>query len=89
MIPIKCNQHPWMKAYAGVMDHPFFAVSDSSGKFEIRGLPEGTYNLVIWHEVLGEQEMEITVIPGESRNVDFTFDADKKPEILRDTYRPL
>jgi len=79
MIPIKCNQHPWMKAYAGVMDHPFFAVSDSSGEFEIRGLPEGTYKLVIWHEVLGEQEMEITVIPGESRNVDFTFDADKKP----------
>lgn len=89
MIPIKCNQHPWMKAYAGVMDHPFFAVSDSSGKFEIRGLPEGTYKLVIWHEVLGEQEIEITVIPGESRNVDYTFDADKKPDILRDTYRPL
>lgn len=88
MIPIKCNQHPWMKAYAGVMNHPYFAVSDSLGKFEIRGLPEGTYKLVIWHEVLGEQEIEITVVPGESRNIDFTFDADKKPDILKDTYRP-
>ncbi|HET6974774.1 MAG TPA: carboxypeptidase regulatory-like domain-containing protein [Pyrinomonadaceae bacterium] len=79
MIPIKCNQHPWMKAYAGVMDHPFFAVSDRLGKFEIHGLPEGTYKVVVWHEVLGEQEMEITVVPGESRSVDFTFDSEKKP----------
>ena len=77
MIPIKCNQHPWMKAYAGVMNHPFFAVSDRSGKFEIRGLPAGTYKLIVWHEAYGNQEIEVTLIPGESRNVDFTFDAEK------------
>ena len=78
MIPFRCNQHPWMKAYAGVMNHPFFAVSDKFGRFEIRGLPEGTYKLVFWHEVFGEQESEITVVPGESRNIDVTFDADSK-----------
>jgi hypothetical protein len=60
------------------MAHPFFAVSDESGRFEIRGLPPGTYKLVVWHERLGEQELEITVTPGETRNADFTFDADKK-----------
>ena len=80
MIPIKCNQHPWMKAYVGVMNHPYFAVSDRLGNFEIRGLPAGTYKLVAWHEVFGEQEIEITVIPGESRNADFTFDAKKIAE---------
>lgn len=80
MIPIKCNQHPWMKAYVGVMNHPYFAVSDRSGKFEIRGLPAGTYKLVVWHEVFGEQEIEITLVPGENRNADFTFDAEKVPE---------
>jgi hypothetical protein len=53
-------------------------VSDESGRFEIRGLPPGTYKLVVWHERLGEQELEITVTPGETRNADFTFDADKK-----------
>ena len=74
IIPIKCNQHPWMRAYAGVMNHPYFAVSDKSGKFEIRGLPAGTYKLVVWHELFGEQEIDITVQPGESRNADFTFD---------------
>ena len=77
MIPIKCNQHPWMKAYVGVMNHPYFAVSDRLGKFEIRGLPPGTYKLAVWHELFGEQEIEVTVVPGENRNADFTFDAQK------------
>ena len=78
LIPFKDNQHPWERAYVAVMDHPFFAVSDESGRFEIRGLPPGTYTLVVWHERLGEQELEIKVAPGETRNADFTFDADKK-----------
>lgn len=79
MIPIKCNQHPWMKAYAGVMNHPYFAVSDKSGKFEIRGLPAGTYKVVAWHELFGEQEMDVTLAPGENRTVDFTVDGDLIP----------
>ncbi len=83
MIPIKCNQHPWMKAYVGVMNHPYFAVSDTSGKFEIRGLPAGTYKLVVWHEIFGEQEIEVTLVPGENRNADFTFDVANIPENVR------
>jgi hypothetical protein len=79
LIPVKDNQHPWEKAYVAVLNHPFFAVSDESGRFEIRGLPPGTYTLVVWHERLGEQQLEITVSPGEVRNADFTFDAEKKP----------
>jgi hypothetical protein len=79
LIPFKDNQHPWEKAYVAVMDHPFFAVSDEFGRFEIHGLPPGTYTLVVWHELLGEQQVEITIAPGENRNADFTFDADKKP----------
>ena len=60
------------------MDHPFFAVSDEFGRFEIRGVPPGTYTLVVWHERLGEQEIEITVAPNEIRNAEFTYDAHKK-----------
>lgn len=76
-IPFKDNQHPWEKAYVSVLDHPFFAVSDKLGNYEIRGLPVGSYKLVVWHEVLGEQEVEVTLVPGETRRLDFNFDADK------------
>ena len=78
LIPFKCNQHPWERAYVAVMDHPFFAVSDTLGNYEIRGLPHGTYTLVVWHEQLGEQEVELTLVAGETRRVDFTFEAKKK-----------
>jgi hypothetical protein len=54
-------------------------VSDEFGRFEIRGLPPGSYTLVVWHERLGEQQLEMTLVSGEIRNADFTFDADKKP----------
>lgn len=77
LIAFKCNQHPWERAYVSVFDHPFFAVSDELGNFEIRGLPAGTYTLVVWHEKLGEQEVELTVVAGENRKVDFTFETEK------------
>ena len=79
LIPVKDNQHPWEKAYVAVVAHPYFAVTDEFGRFEIHGLPPGTYTLVVWHERLGEQQVEITVAPGEIRNADFSFDVDKKP----------
>jgi len=77
-IPFKDNQHPWERAFLGVFDHPFFAVSDSMGNYEIRGLPPGRYMLGAWHELIGEQEIEITVVAGENRRLDFTFDVPAK-----------
>ena len=43
MIPVRCNNHPWMNAFINVSPNPFYAVSDENGHFEIRGLPPGTY----------------------------------------------
>ena len=77
-IPIRCNQHPWEKAFISVFDHPFFATSDLLGRFEIRGIPAGRYEVVAWHEVLGEQETEITLVPGEVRNLEFVFAGNAK-----------
>ena len=55
MVPFKCDVHGWMNAYAGVLDHPFFAVTGEDGTFSIKGLPPGTYKLAAWHEKLGTQ----------------------------------
>ena len=72
MIPIKCNVHPWMKTYVGVLRHPFFAVTGADGSFEIKGLPPGSYTIEAWHEKYGTQQMQVTVGEKESKQVDFT-----------------
>ncbi len=49
-IPVECNIHPWMKANVLIVDHPFFAAAGTDGSFEIKGVPAGTQNLVLWHK---------------------------------------
>ena len=73
LIPVKCNQHPWMKMYIGVVKNPFFAVTDKSGKFELKGLPPGTYTVTAVHEKFGSQDTKVTVGAKESKAADFTF----------------
>lgn len=76
LVPVKCNQHPWMRAYIGVLPHPFFAVSGADGSFTISKLPPGTYTLVAWHEKLKEQRQQITVGPSETKTgVTFNYNA--------------
>jgi plastocyanin len=75
MVPVKCNIHPWMRAYIGVVSHPFFAVTDDSGTFKIKGLPPGQYTLEAWHERFGRKEVQVTVGPKEEKTVDFEFSA--------------
>ncbi|MGD9904453.1 MAG: hypothetical protein AB7U83_13395 [Vicinamibacterales bacterium] len=60
-IPLKCDVHGWMNAYANVVPHPFFAVTGADGRFEIKGLPAGTYTVEAWHETLGTKTMSVTV----------------------------
>ncbi|MDQ3908067.1 MAG: carboxypeptidase regulatory-like domain-containing protein [Acidobacteriota bacterium] len=74
IIPVKCNQHPWMKAYVAVQRTPFFAVSGADGKFEIKGLPPGTYTIAAWHEKYGEKTQTVTVAAKESKTQDFSYD---------------
>jgi hypothetical protein len=52
-IPVKCDFHKWMKAYHVPLDHPFVAVTDEEGKFEIKDLPPGKHMFTVWHEVPG------------------------------------
>jgi plastocyanin len=88
MVPIKCNQHPWMKAYVGVLAHPFFSVSNRNGSFRIEGLPPGQYELAAWHEVFGEKTIPITIAAGVEQNVRFDFDVKNTPDWLKPRYSP-
>jgi len=73
MIPVKCNVHPWMRAYIGVVSNPFFAVTGDDGTFTIKGLPPGTYTLEVWHEKYGTKDVQVTVAPKETKTQDFTL----------------
>jgi hypothetical protein len=72
-IPVKCNIHPWMKGYIAVFKHPYFAVTDKNGSFELKELPPGTYTITAWQEKLGSQIQKVTVSSGESKTLDFAF----------------
>jgi plastocyanin len=77
LIPVKCNQHPWMKAYIGVMKNPLFAVSSETGAYEIKGVPPGKYTVIAWREgqTPEEKPMEVTVTANGSAKADFSFGA--------------
>jgi len=73
MVHIKCDMHSWMSAYAGVVDHPYFAVTGPGGQFEMKQLPPGTYTIEAWHEKLGTQTQKVTLAEKGSAEVTFTF----------------
>ena len=73
MIPVKCDVHPWMQSFIGVLDHPHYGVSGDDGSFTLNGLDAGTYTIEAWHEICGSQTQEVSVKDGEDTAVEFTF----------------
>ncbi|MEZ8218464.1 Carboxypeptidase regulatory-like domain-containing protein [Candidatus Fervidibacteria bacterium JGI MDM2 SSWTFF-3-K9] len=69
----KCDIHPWMRAWVGIFDHPFFAVTGDDGSFTISGLPEGTYEIEAWHEKLGTKSVKVSVKSRTTVTVNFAF----------------
>jgi plastocyanin len=74
-IPVKCNVHPWMKAYMAVLSNPYYQVTDKYGKFDLKNLPPGTYTIEAWHELYKTDPQTVTIGPKETKNVTFTFKA--------------
>jgi carboxypeptidase family protein len=73
MMPIRCDVHGWMSSYAGVLNHPFFAVSSADGSFTIKGLPAGSYTIEAWHERLGTQTQKVTIDEKQGATAAFKF----------------
>jgi hypothetical protein len=76
-IQFKCTIHPWMSGYVRIFDHPYYAVTDENGNFEIKNAPTGKYRMVVWHEKVGflngrEGRFGIPVeIGGEQKPIEF------------------
>jgi hypothetical protein len=78
--PVSCNIHPFMRGYVLIQDHPYMAVSDEDGTFEINNVPAGKRGFTYWHETSGPMRnlkvgggtadrrgtVELTIKPGET-----------------------
>jgi plastocyanin len=68
-VKVKCDLHPWMNAWIVVIDHPYHAITDDAGAFEISHIPPGTYTMETWHETLGTSRQLVTVQEGETHDM--------------------
>lgn len=70
---VKCEVHPWMSAYIGVFNHPFYAVTGNDGSFTLKGVPAGDYTVEAWHEKYGTQTAKVKVDASGKATADFKF----------------
>jgi plastocyanin len=73
IFPVQCDVHPWMRAWIGVFDHPYFAVTDANGDFRIDHVPAGTFTIVAWQERLGEITQQVAAGEGTTGKIDMKF----------------
>jgi plastocyanin len=73
ILRLKCDVHTWMVAFVAVVNHPYFAVTGADGAFDIRDIPEGTYDVRAWHEQLGTLASRVNIVSSRAASVDFTY----------------
>jgi hypothetical protein len=83
LVHISCDAHPWMRAFVVATDHPYHAVTDAYGSYQIDDVPAGTYKVRVWHELLGSSltgvsEQVVRVAPQASSELNFTLKAGGK-----------
>lgn len=61
IIRVTCDLHSWMRGWVVVAEHPYYALTDGAGEFELKGLPAGRYTLKVWQERLGTVSKEVVV----------------------------
>jgi plastocyanin len=73
MISVRCDLHPWMQGWLGVLDHPYFGVSGADGRVTLKDVPAGDYVIGVWHERFGTREAKVSVTPKASASASVTF----------------
>jgi hypothetical protein len=71
-IKAKCDIHPWEGAWLAVLPHPFYAVTDEQGRFELPPLPPGKYTIEVWQKSCIAATKEIEIQPQKPVTLDFT-----------------
>lgn len=73
LLEVRCDVHPWTRAWIRVFDHPYFAVTERDGAFTLDSVPPGRYTLMAWHYRLGTREQHVLVEEGAPTRVEITF----------------
>ena len=74
LLRFKCDVHPWMFAYVGVVDHPYFAVSGADGSFKIADVPPGKYTVEAFHRKSGKPVTQEVTAGADGAKADFTIE---------------
>jgi plastocyanin len=80
VVQILCNIHSSMLGVVVVVDTPYYAQTDGSGAFTIKGVPPGEYELKAWHEAASKVvEQKVSVGPAGTRGLSLQVGGDKRP----------
>ncbi len=83
LINIKCDAHPWMRAYVYSTRHPYVALTDADGNFEIKDLPPGKYKVRVWHEGFEDVVQDVEVKAGGTSDLNATFSKTRTPGFMK------
>jgi hypothetical protein len=83
LINVKCDAHPWMRSYIYSSRHPYVAITDANGNFEIKDLLPGKYKVRVWHEGFEEVVKEVEVKAGATSDLNVTFSKTRTPEFMK------
>ncbi len=73
LVKVYCQIHSHMSASIVVFDHPYFVVPDLDGTFTLPQVPVGRYQIVGWHERVGERAQSIDIRDGETTTLEISL----------------
>jgi len=79
VVKVFCQIHSHMSATVMVFDHPWFAIPDEQGMFDLSGVPPGMHEVTAWHERLGETTLPLRVEPGRPATIEFVLPVPAQP----------